>query len=248
MSTEKPSGVTGSRPGRQPSRPMPFFSWGMECFGAGRRGRRAKIHPRDRHCSSPGGRGRLTAGARLRRLHLQAGGAARRSSKTRRAPPARPALRKSRVAEPDGHTILCSISTTYVMNRVMMKNPGYDMHKDLALVSIIPGAGLLLIASTKSGVKSLDDFVAFARKSGKMNFGTYGAGSSPHITINELNKQYGLNIDRSTTAVKRRCGRCRRTARSMSRWAATRPRNPSCKATAHSDAVHSKKSTPRPPI
>ena len=56
-------------------------------------------------------------------------------------------------AEPDGHTILCSISTTYVMNRVMMKNPGYDMDKDLTLVSVIPGAGLLLIASLASGVK-----------------------------------------------------------------------------------------------
>ncbi len=98
-------------------------------------------------------------------------------------------------AEPDGHTILCSISTTYVMNRVMMKNPGYDMDKDLTLVSVIPGAGLLMIASTASGVKTLDDFVAFARKSGKVNFGTYSAGSSPHITINELNKQYGLNIE-----------------------------------------------------
>ncbi|MBI5320262.1 tripartite tricarboxylate transporter substrate binding protein [Bradyrhizobium sp.] len=98
-------------------------------------------------------------------------------------------------AEPDGHTILCSISTTYVMNRVMMKNPGYDMDKDLTLVSIIPGAGLLLVASPKSGVKSLDDLVAFAKKSGKVNFGTYSAGSAPHMTINELNKQYGLNIE-----------------------------------------------------
>jgi tripartite-type tricarboxylate transporter receptor subunit TctC len=98
-------------------------------------------------------------------------------------------------AEPDGHTILCSISTTYIMNRVMMKNPGYDMDKDLTLVSVIPGAGLLLIANTKSGVKTLDEFVAYARKSGKVNFGTYSAGSSPHMTINELNKQYGLNIE-----------------------------------------------------
>jgi len=98
-------------------------------------------------------------------------------------------------AEPDGHTILCSISTTYVMNRVMMKNPGYDMDKDLTLVSVIPGAGLLLIASLASGVKSLDDFVAFARKKGRVNFGTYSAGSSPHMTINELNKQYGLKIE-----------------------------------------------------
>jgi tripartite-type tricarboxylate transporter receptor subunit TctC len=98
-------------------------------------------------------------------------------------------------AEPDGHTILCSISTTYVMNRVMMKNPGYDMDKDLTLVSVIPGAGLLLIASLASGVKSLDDFVAFARKKGQVNFGTYSAGSAPHMTINELNKQYGLKIE-----------------------------------------------------
>ncbi|MFH0299996.1 tripartite tricarboxylate transporter substrate binding protein [Bradyrhizobium sp. 31Argb] len=98
-------------------------------------------------------------------------------------------------ADPDGHTILCSISTTYVMNRVMMKNPGYDMDNDLTLVSIIPGAGLLLVASPKAGVKTLDEFVAFARKSGKVNFGTYSAGSAPHMTINELNKQYGLNIE-----------------------------------------------------
>ncbi|MES2752717.1 MAG: tripartite tricarboxylate transporter substrate binding protein [Pseudomonadota bacterium] len=98
-------------------------------------------------------------------------------------------------AEPDGHTILCSISTTYVMNRVMMKNPGYDMDKDLTLVSIIPGAGLLLVASPKSGVTTLNEFVAFARKSGKVNFGTYSAGSAPHMTINELNKQYGLAIE-----------------------------------------------------
>jgi tripartite-type tricarboxylate transporter receptor subunit TctC len=98
-------------------------------------------------------------------------------------------------AEPDGHTILCSISTTYVMNRVMMKTPGYDMDKDLTLVSVIPGAGLPLVASTKSGVTTLDEFVAFARKSGKVNFGTYSAGSAPHMTINELNKQYGLAIE-----------------------------------------------------
>src|SRR5262249_18030296 len=98
-------------------------------------------------------------------------------------------------AAPDGHTILCSISTTYVMNRVMMKNPGYDMDKDLTLVSVIPGAGLLLVANPKHNIKSLDDFVAFARKSDKVNFGTYSAGSSPHMTINELNRQYGLKIE-----------------------------------------------------
>jgi tripartite-type tricarboxylate transporter receptor subunit TctC len=98
-------------------------------------------------------------------------------------------------AAPDGHTILCSISTTYVMNRVMLKNPGYDMDKDLTLVSIISGQGLLLIANKQSGIKTLDDFVAFARKKDKVNFGTYSAGSAPHLTINALNQQYGLKIE-----------------------------------------------------
>ena len=98
-------------------------------------------------------------------------------------------------AAPDGHTILCSISTTYVMNRVMLKNPGYDMDKDLALVSVIPGQGLLLIANKQSGVRTLDDFVAFARKKGRVNFGTYSAGSSPHMTVIALNRQYGLDIE-----------------------------------------------------
>jgi len=82
-----------------------------------------------------------------------------------------------------------------VMNRVMMKAPGYDTDKDLTLVSVLPGAGLLLVASPKSGVRTLADFVDYARKSGKVNFGTYSPGSAPHMTINELNRQYGLNIE-----------------------------------------------------
>ena len=98
-------------------------------------------------------------------------------------------------AAPDGHTILCSIASAYMMNRVMLKNPGYDMDKDLTLVSIIPGAGQPLIASKQSGIKTLDDFVAFARKKGQVNFGTFGVGSGPHRTIIALNKQYGLKIE-----------------------------------------------------
>ncbi len=54
-----------------------------------------------------------------------------------------------------------------------------------------PGRG----ANPKTGIKTQEDFVAFARKSGKVNFGTYSAGSAPHMTINELNKQYGLNVE-----------------------------------------------------
>lgn len=94
----------------------------------------------------------------------------------------------------DGHTILCSISTSYIMNRLMIRTPNYDMDKDLTLVSIVPGAGLPLVAGAKTGITTLAEFVAYAR-SNKVNFGTYSAGSAPHMAINELNKQYGLKIE-----------------------------------------------------
>lgn len=97
-------------------------------------------------------------------------------------------------ADADGHTILCSISTSYIMNRLMIRTPNYDMDKDLTLVSVIPGAGLPLVASTKTGVTNLTEFVAYAGRN-KVNFGTYSAGSAPHMAINELNKQYGLKIE-----------------------------------------------------
>ena len=55
--------------------------------------------------------------------------------------------------------------------------------------------GLLLVANKASGVKTLDDFVAFARKKGRVNFGTFGAGSGAHMTVIALNQQYGLKIE-----------------------------------------------------
>lgn len=96
--------------------------------------------------------------------------------------------------EADGHTILCSISTSFIMNRLMIKTPNYDMDRDLTLVSVVPGAGLPLVASAKTGVTNLAEFVAYAQKN-KVNFGTYSAGSAPHMAINELNKQYGLKVE-----------------------------------------------------
>jgi tripartite-type tricarboxylate transporter receptor subunit TctC len=98
-------------------------------------------------------------------------------------------------AAPDGHTILCSISTTYVMNRIddeksrLRHGQGSDAGQHYS--------GCRIAAGRKPEIRgdNLDEFVAFARKNGKVNFGTYSAGSAPHMTINELNKQYGLNIE-----------------------------------------------------
>jgi tripartite-type tricarboxylate transporter receptor subunit TctC len=98
-------------------------------------------------------------------------------------------------AAPDGYTLMFTISTTMIMNRVLMKNIAYDADKDFTLVSIMPSGSLPLVASEKSGVKTLQQFIDYARKAEKVNVGTYAAGSFAHIAIAELNKQYGLKLE-----------------------------------------------------
>jgi tripartite-type tricarboxylate transporter receptor subunit TctC len=51
------------------------------------------------------------------------------------------------------------------------------------------------VASEKTGATNLKEFIAYAKKTDKVSMGTYAAGSTAHLIIVELNKQYGLNIE-----------------------------------------------------
>ena len=96
---------------------------------------------------------------------------------------------------PDGYTAMINNTTTYMTNPVTMKDIRYDVGKDFVIVSIMPTGSLPLIVSEKCGAKNLEEFIAYARKTEKVNIGTYAAGSYAHIAIAELNKQYGLKME-----------------------------------------------------
>ena len=98
-------------------------------------------------------------------------------------------------ATPDGYTLMFTISTTMIMNRVLIKDIPYDAEKDFVLVSIMPSGSLPFVAAEKTGAKTLDEFVAYAKKADKVNIGTYGAGSYAHMAVAEMNKQYGLKME-----------------------------------------------------
>jgi tripartite-type tricarboxylate transporter receptor subunit TctC len=98
-------------------------------------------------------------------------------------------------AAPDGHTLMFTISTTMIMNRVLYKSLPYDTEKDFALVSIMPSGGLPLVAASKTGATNLKEFIEHAKRNEKTSIGTYAAGSFAHIAVAELNKQYGLKVE-----------------------------------------------------
>ena len=94
----------------------------------------------------------------------------------------------------DGYTLLFTISTTMIMNKVLYKSLPYDPDKDFVLISYMPSGNLPFIVNTGTGATNLKEFAEYAKKN-KTNVGTYAAGSYAHIAIAELNKHFGLNME-----------------------------------------------------
>src|ERR1700752_5515182 len=98
-------------------------------------------------------------------------------------------------AASDCYALMFTISTTMIMNRVLIKDIAYDADKDFVLVSIMPAGSLPFVVGEKTGAKTFAEFVAYAKKAEKVNIGTYGAGSYAHMAVAEMNKQYGLKME-----------------------------------------------------
>lgn len=97
-------------------------------------------------------------------------------------------------SDPDGHTWMVSNTTTYMLNSVFIKDIKYNAAEDFTMVSMMPTGSLPLVVSEKIGARTLKEFIDYAKKTEKVNIGTYAAGSFAHIIIAELNKQYGLKM------------------------------------------------------
>lgn len=97
-------------------------------------------------------------------------------------------------AEADGTTILCTISSSLIQNRVTVKDLPYDPEKDFIYLTMVSGAGGPVVAAKKTGATNLREFIEYANKVGSLNWGSYGLGSTPHVLIETMAKQYGIKV------------------------------------------------------
>jgi tripartite-type tricarboxylate transporter receptor subunit TctC len=97
-------------------------------------------------------------------------------------------------ATPDGYTLMFTISTTMIMNKVLFKKLPYDPDKDFALISFVNAGHLPMIVNSNVPARNLAEFADYARKN-KVSLGTYGAGSYPHVVVETLNRHYGLKME-----------------------------------------------------
>lgn len=98
-------------------------------------------------------------------------------------------------APADGHTILCTISSSLIQNRVTVKDLPYDPEKDFTYLTMTTSTGGPVVAAEKTGATNLKQFVDYAKKVDKVNWGAYGPGSTPHVLIETMAKQYGFKVE-----------------------------------------------------
>ncbi|HEY3046265.1 MAG TPA: tripartite tricarboxylate transporter substrate binding protein [Polaromonas sp.] len=85
-------------------------------------------------------------------------------------------------AAADGHTVLIGLTQSVLTNQFLYSKLPYDPRKDLALVSQIATAPLLLLVPANSPVQSLGDLRRMLEASkGAASCGSWGAGSYPHL-------------------------------------------------------------------
>ena len=97
-------------------------------------------------------------------------------------------------APPDGYTLMWTISTTLIMNKVLFKKLPYDPDKDFVPISWMDAGHLPTILSKNVPVTNLAAFADYARNN-KVSLGTYGAGSYSHCAVAALNRHFGLTME-----------------------------------------------------
>jgi tripartite-type tricarboxylate transporter receptor subunit TctC len=95
---------------------------------------------------------------------------------------------------PDGYTLL-AIQTTNTVASIFVKDPGYDMTKDLAPVVIAASTPILLIANQGMPFNTFADMVAYAKANpGKLNHGLPGPTDLFALYMGAIKSRYGINI------------------------------------------------------
>ncbi|HYM28277.1 MAG TPA: tripartite tricarboxylate transporter substrate binding protein, partial [Steroidobacteraceae bacterium] len=83
---------------------------------------------------------------------------------------------------PDGYTLLIASPSSILVNPIVSPKPGFEPKRDLLPVSKVTTSPLVVAANAAIGVSSLRELIAYAKKNpGKLNFGSSGNGSAPHL-------------------------------------------------------------------
>jgi tripartite-type tricarboxylate transporter receptor subunit TctC len=97
-------------------------------------------------------------------------------------------------SSPDGYTILFTTASLSVNVTLFGKRLTIDPLKDLQPISWISSVPLVLVVNPKVQAKTVEELVQLAKRSGSMNAGHNGAGTTSHLSVEMLKQMAGVNI------------------------------------------------------
>ena len=98
-------------------------------------------------------------------------------------------------AAPDGYTLLLGADSGIVINPHVFAKMPFDPLKDLVPVSTVATNQFVLAVNPNLPVKTLPEFVDYARKANPpLNFASGGVGSQQHLAMEVFKQRAGINL------------------------------------------------------
>jgi tripartite-type tricarboxylate transporter receptor subunit TctC len=98
-------------------------------------------------------------------------------------------------AEPDGHTLLFTVTDTQVNNMLLFRQPLYDAAKDFAPVTMAFRAPIILAASPDIPSTAPADLAAYFKANpARANYGHWGVGGLGHLLGETFNRKLRLGL------------------------------------------------------
>ena len=95
---------------------------------------------------------------------------------------------------PDGYTLLM-ITSTHAVNAALATRLPYDLIKDFAAISMVTSSPFGLMLQPSVPALTTKEFIDYARANpGKLNFGSSGPGSSPHLATELFTSMTGITM------------------------------------------------------
>ncbi|MDR7096244.1 Bug family tripartite tricarboxylate transporter substrate binding protein [Hydrogenophaga laconesensis] len=95
-------------------------------------------------------------------------------------------------AAPDGYTLLLGANNEIAINRLISPAVKYS-YKDFTPIGLVASQPMVLVASTQSGITSVDQFIAAVKaRPGKYTYGSSGVGTALHLSAEMVKQQAGL--------------------------------------------------------
>jgi tripartite-type tricarboxylate transporter receptor subunit TctC len=98
-------------------------------------------------------------------------------------------------ASPDGYTLIVSDAATFIMNPITHKNLPYEGLRAFTPITLLVRFPWVIAVNPSVPATNFQEFVAYAKANpGKLAYGSFGTGSSGHISVEYLKNLLGIDI------------------------------------------------------